>query len=118
MKTVKQKLLGIAILAVITTVIVVSARFPSHQIADNLLCPTQYPTAEAATAGFQSFSDQFYAARPNATLGDMLRAREDFYVSHNCTVELQRSQQLKDGKADPTTMEMIDGVIRQATQKQ
>lgn len=78
----------------------------------DLLCPTQYPTAEAAATGFQQFSDQYYAAHPNGSLQDMLAARIDFYKSHNCTVELERYQQAMDGTADPAAMAKIYGEIQ------
>lgn len=80
---------------------------------DSLLCPSQYPTAEEATASFQTFSNNFYSTHPGASTSDLLKARYDFYVSHNCTQELAAYKQAQDGTADPGTMGRIDAAIEQ-----
>ncbi len=77
-----------------------------------LLCPSGYPTTEAATASFQAFSDNYYAEHPGASVSDMLEARIDFYVSHHCTQELEAYRQAQAGTADSATMERIDEVLR------
>lgn len=81
--------------------------------ADSLKCPSAYPTAEEATASFQTFSNNYYTSHPGASVSDLLKARYDFYVSHNCTQELDAYKQAQDGTADPGTMGRIDEAIRQ-----
>jgi hypothetical protein len=107
----KYLLPGIALLAL-------SALLFIPKTKDNLLCPSQYRTAEASVAGFQKFSNDFYASHPNATPGDMLQARLDFYTSHHCTQELEAYKQADEGKADPDTMARIDAGIQESIKNQ
>ncbi len=82
------------------------------EVVSSALCPSQYPTAEAATASFQKFINDFYDTHPGASLGDVMSARHDFYVSHNCTEELAAYKQYQEGKADPATVARIDSAIQ------
>ncbi len=86
----------------------------NNSSTDVLLCPSEYPTTEAATASFQAFSDNYYAEHPNADASGMLEARIDFYISHRCTQELEAYRQAQAGTADPATMERIDKAIRES----
>lgn len=97
---------------VLAGLITISFRAHIKVLSDNLLCPSAYPTAEEATASFQTFSNNFYNAHSGASVGDLLKARYDFYVSHNCTQELAAYKQAQDGTADPATMQKIDTVIQ------
>ena len=105
---------GAIVLAVLVLTVMYLRSPASSKVANDLLCPSQYTTAETAAAGFQEFSDQFYTTHPDARMSDMLHSRIDFYISHHCTLELQRYQQAMDGKADPTTMKIINTAIQRA----
>ncbi|MEI6863877.1 MAG: hypothetical protein WCK46_00685 [Candidatus Adlerbacteria bacterium] len=83
-------------------------------VADSLRCPSQYSTDAEAAAAFKTFSDDYYANHPNATMGEMLQARIDFYTTHHCTEELQRYKQAAAGEADKATMDTIDAAIQGA----
>jgi len=86
----------------------------STVVADDLRCPSEYPTAEEAAIAFAVFTDKYHKGHPDVTLGDMLEARIHFYVSHHCSEELDRYRQAAAGEADKATMDMIDEAIREA----
>ena len=74
-------------------------------------CPDEYANDAAGSASFMedidTWTEDFYAAHPSATLPDWSAARYQFWIDHKCTAALQRYDQAKAGKADPTVMQKI-----------
>ena len=81
-------------------------------------CPDDYANDDAGSAEYLAAMDKwtndFYDAHPGASLSDWSAARHEFWVDNNCTAALQRYAEAKAGNADPETMKVIDGVLRDA----
>lgn len=120
MTTIRQILsgigIGIAIMAVFAIGMYVYQTHTEPSVFADLLCPSQYSTAEAAAASFQTFVTDYEAIHPNATMHEILDARVAFYQSHHCTQELERYQQAMSGTADPAGMATVNAAIQDVSQ--
>ncbi len=81
-------------------------------------CPDDFGTDDAGSAeylaSFDKWTNDFYDANPDASIGDWNRARHAFWVDNKCLAALQRYESAKNGTADPETMEMIRDTIQDA----
>lgn len=77
------------------------------QVAVTQKCPDDYATDKEQATAMDSWTSEFYATHPRATLSDWSEARHQFWIDNNCTLVLQRYQDAKDDEVDPETLEQI-----------
>ena len=110
----RKKLIYIGIATVVTVGSVAIYLYPNATLAK---CPDDYGTDDAGSAEYvaatNKWTNDFFDANPGASLSDWAEARHQFWVDNHCTAALESYEQAKAGKADPETMEMIDGILRE-----
>lgn len=84
------------------------------------VCPDDFGTDDAGSAQYLAATDKwtndFFDSHPDATMTDWAEARHQFYIDHHCVESLKRYEEAKAGKGDPKTMQMVNDVLRDATQ--
>jgi hypothetical protein len=84
------------------------------------VCPDEFGTDEAGSTQYltatNKWTNDFFDAHPDASLKDWGEARYQFWVDNHCTAALEGYEQAKAGKVDPERMQMIEDVLRDATQ--
>lgn len=110
----KNKFLYVVILAII--LLVGGFAIYSNPSATLAKCPDDYGTDDAGSAEYlaatNKWTNDFFDARPDASLREWADARYQFWIDNHCTAALKSYEDAKAGKADPDTMKMIDGVLR------
>ena|SRR3989344_531060 len=84
----KSKIILI-VLGVLIIGIVIYFSLLKGAAVDSLKCPDDY-TDDARTEGMVLFTNLFFDAHPDGSLGDLAEARIQFYKDHNCTAALKR----------------------------
>ncbi len=82
----------------------------------NKVCPEDLDSDVKLTS-FEKWANDFYDSNPDASLSELTEARHQFYVDNNCTITLERYEQVKSGKADPAIMDMISKEILEASKR-
>ncbi len=85
-----------------------------------IMCPEDFPNTDAGDeqrmSALDNWSKEFHSSYPDATVGGWATARRQFYVDNNCAVALKNYDDAIAGKADPEKMNIINNVIKNATQ--
>ena len=79
-----------------------------------LKCPENYENSDEKMAALKKFSDYFYDNHPDASIGDFLDARHDFWVERNCTASIKGYNDYINGNLDAEgkiKAEIIDKAI-------
>jgi hypothetical protein len=78
-------------LALVAGIFIAREKFrPQPSLSSMYRCPDDYSTFEESAAAFDGWTKTFFDDYPDASLGDLSRARRDFYVEHNCAAALKR----------------------------
>jgi hypothetical protein len=103
------------IVSYVLVIVLIGAIFHLHSknqiTVSDLRCPEDYKTDKDMDYALEVFSGDFYSRNPDANIGDWAKARQEFYISHNCTKTLQAIEDYKNGEANPTTKKIVDDSI-------
>mgnify|MGYP001615060836 FL=1 len=80
----------------------------------NLKCPHEYSNSDERTAAFKIFVDTYYDKYPDASISELMDARRQFWVDHNCQEELKEYNDYLSGnldKAGQEKKEIIEKII-------
>ena len=80
----------------------------------SLKCPHEYSDSGERVAAFKTFVDSYYGKNSNASVSELLDARRQFWVDHDCQEELKGYDDYLSGNLDETGQEkkkIIDKVI-------
>jgi hypothetical protein len=78
-------------------------------------CPEDYADTDTGLAekiaDMDKWTNNFYDSNPKAMLSDWSKARYEYWINNNCKEALERYEEVKDGNADPTKMNLIKETI-------
>ena len=103
------------LIAGIAVIIITSATLAGHKP----LCPDDFGTDDAGSAQYlasvDAWTNSFFDSHPDASMTDWAEARHQYWIDNHCIAALQGYEDVKNGKADPATMEQVNKVIQDAT---
>lgn len=81
-------------------------------------CPDDFADDDAGSAEYlaaiNQWTNDFYDTHPGATLSEWSRARYQFWVDNDCVEALRGYREVKEGSADPATIERVRKGIQEA----
>ncbi len=84
------------------------------------VCPDDFGTDDAGSAQYvasvDAWTNSFFDSHPDASMTDWAEARHQYWIDNNCKATLQSYEDVKAGKVDPKKMEMVESILREATE--
>lgn len=79
----------------------------------NSKCPHEYSDSDERIAAFKIFVDSYYDKYPNASISELMDARRQFWVDHNCQEELKGYNDYLAGNVDQNKKEIVEELVDQ-----
>jgi len=77
-------------------------------------CPEDFSNSEEKVSAFDKWTKNFYEKNPDASIGDLVDARNNYYRENNCTEALKRYNDYIAGDVDSGIKQMIEEIVDEA----
>ena len=98
-------------LVLILAVFVVSIFYNLKNYVSSAKCPEDFTNSDEKAAALDKWLEDFYSKSPDASLGHMAEARQNYFKENNCIQAIKRFEDYMAGRVDEKTKDRIDVII-------